>query len=156
MDTGQNAQESIETLLIQQGQLIRGKRPAQMFPKGTLALSLPNRMRRHDNPRGLFHFNPDVLRAETIDALSSRGEENRILLLGPYSKADVEKRVAAGDKLVIVTERVGNIEIRCAAATEGTLPEVLAFFEQTKEPVGKISVGNYPARVGMQALARMT
>lgn len=147
-DTGKCAPESVATLKLQQDQLIRGKRPVQMFPIGTEELKLPVGFERHANERGVFHFNPALINKGDVDSLSLNGKENTFLNLGPYNKEDVLRRTIMGEKLTYVTEfAIDDIEIRCAVVSTGTAKEVLSYFEKTKEPGSRITIGVLPNRV---------
>lgn len=153
LDTGICVPESVETLKIQQSQLMRGKRVAQMFPIGTTELNLPVGFERHVNARGVFHFNPATFSKDLIDALSSIGRENAFLNLGPYSKNEIAHRVAKGEKVTCISEFTpSGVEVRCAAATDKTLPEQAAYFESTKEDGNVILKDVLPVRV----LAQLT
>lgn len=150
MDTGKCAPESPETLRIQQSQLVRGLRNVQMFPVGTIELELPFGFCRYDNARGVFHYNPEKIDAFKIMTLSSLGYENLFLNLGPYNKADIEKRCAAGEGLKFITEYTDDgVEVRCAAGVDSTLEVQYRYFEQTKEPENIIVVGFPPNRVSL-------
>lgn len=143
LDTGKNAQESFETLRAQQAQLIAGRRPAQMFPRGTVELPLPDGFERHENDRGVFHFK--YLTPSLINRLSAEGCENEILLLGPFSKPDIEYRLLLGERVNAITEYTADgHELRSAACTETTMPEQMAYFERTREPGGRIEIGKPP------------
>lgn len=141
-DTGINITESLETLRIQQRQLIAGKRHAQMFPSGFRELPIPPAMERHQNGRGVFHFRPSEIDSATIDRLSAEGRENEMLLLGPFNKTDIAERMAAGEELLTLVELTADgTEVRAAAAVASTLPRQLPYFEETKEdPNNKVAV----------------
>lgn len=141
LDTAQNIPESVKTLLLQQDQLRRGLRPAQMFPKGTEELSLPEQMERIETDRGIFHYNPAQVSRQQILAASARGEENLILGLGPVSKPAAEARAAAtGEPLVVTTERAADgTEIKSAVGTTGTAAAQAAALEAGKSPGSTIS-----------------
>lgn len=145
LDTGLCAPESLGTLVLQQDQLIRGKRPAQMFPGRTLELPLPDGCARYQNERGVYHFRGVPI--EAVMALSAQGRENEILLLGPFSKYDIAARVRDGETLTYITEYVASIELRCAIGTNRTLSEQHDYFDRTKEPTGVIVTGQCPERV---------
>lgn len=148
LDTGICAPESIATLLLQQGQLKRRARAVQMFPRGTSELALPDGFGRHENTRGVFHFAPEAISPSEIDRLSAEGRENEFLLLGPFSKSDLAKRVLDGEQVTCITEYSSDdVEVRCAAGTSGTIVEQREYFEKTKEPNGVIVIGEYPDRV---------
>jgi len=148
LDTGKCAQESLASLLIQQKQLIEGRRDAQMFPIGTKELEVPEGFYRHANFRGVFHYNPKRLTWQQIDWFSSSGSENQILNLGPFNKFDIAQRAMDGEKVTCITEYTfDGIEVRCAAATNKTLEEQLEFFYKTQEPNSLILVGYFPDRV---------
>jgi hypothetical protein len=145
LDTGICAPETPETLLLQQNQLIRRKRPSQMFPRGTSELPLPLGFARYENVRGIYHFGG--IEVETIMDLSGRGRENEILLLGPFSKYDVALRLRDGEKVTYITEYIGSTELRCAIGSDGTIDRQFEYFEKTREPDGVIVVGECPIRV---------
>lgn len=145
LDTRLCAPESLDTLVLQQDQLIRGKRDAQMFPIGTLELPIPSGCERYGNDRGIYHFrNMPVAR---VMELSEQGRENEILLLGPFSKYDVALRIRDGEELTYITEYVASIELRCAIGTSGTIDRQREYFEETKEACGTIVIGKCPERV---------
>ena len=144
-DTGMCAPESFETLKLQQAQLIRGKRDAQMFPCHAVELPLPHGCKRYENNRGVYHFRN--IPVETIKELSERGRENEILLLGPFSKYDIALRLRDGENLTYITEYINSIELRCAVGTNGTIDRQREYFEKTKEPDGVIVIGECPDRV---------
>jgi hypothetical protein len=145
LDTGMCAPESLETLMLQQKQLIRGKRSAQMFPVGTVELDMPSGCERYENDRGVYHFHN--IPVEMVMDLSSRGRENEILLLGPFSKYDIALRVRDGEKVTYVSEYIGHVELRCAIGSDGTVLDQYRYFEKTREPSGIICVGKQPERV---------
>jgi len=116
-----------------------------MFPAGTLELPVPLDCERYANGRGVYHFRN--IAAETIMELSERGRENEILLLGPFSKYDIAMRLKAGEKLTYITEYLSSIELRCAIGTDGTINRQREYFEKTKEPTGRIVIGECPDRV---------
>lgn len=146
MDTGLCVPESDATLMYQRAQLIAGKRDVQMFPLGTPELPIPSDFARHQNARGVFHFRPDAISAETIEALSSEGRENELLNLGPISKPDVANRLLAGESLLCVTEySPDGVEVRSAAGTDKTAAEQRDYFERTKEPGNLITVCGLPS-----------
>lgn len=148
MDTNQNAPESMITLIHQQQDLADGSRDVQMFPNGTEELPLPMGLRRYENERGVFHYWPDRITAEQIEELSSCGKENVFLKLGPYSKADIAARLAKGEKLVFVTEYTPlGVEVRCAAGTDKTFVNQVAYFDATKMAGNIIIAGPPPERV---------
>jgi hypothetical protein len=140
LDTRQNLAESKKTLLAQQQQLVRGQRPAQMFPvdaegKVTNELPLPPEMARVATDRGVFHYNPALIDEATLLKLSQAGRENVPLGLGSQSKADVAARVAQGDPAVTVTERTPDgTEVKASVATLGTAGQTAAELEATKTP----------------------
>jgi len=141
-----NAQESSETLLYQQQQLIDGKRAVQMFPTNTIELSLPEGMQRTANSRGVFHFNPELISETEILLLSIAGRENDFLELGPYSKDDILKRVANGEQAMAVVEYTPDfVEVRAALACTSTVGEQGDFFIRTKAP-GNIVICRTPDR----------
>lgn len=139
MDTGLCFPESRETLLAQQQQLLAGRRPAQMFPVGTDELPLPPDFERHQNDRGIFHFR--YLLPETIDRLSREGRENEILLLGPYSKPEIIRRVSDGESYCCLTEhRPDGVELRTTVGSTSTVREQVAYFRSTMDDEANILV----------------
>lgn len=150
-DTGKCVPESFETLLLQQRQLIHGRRKVQMFPLGTLELPLPPNFGHFENVRGVFHYNANEISSDQIDDASSKGRENEFLNLGPFSKADIAKRAKKGERVTCIIEiNLNGVEIRAAAATDKTIPRQRAYFEATKEPDTLILVGVLPDRVRSQ------
>lgn len=141
LDTDKNVPESDKTLFLQQDQLMRGLRPAQMFPNGTEELGLPENMQRVQTPRGVFHYNPSQITAEQIKAASAAGEENLILGLGPISKPAAEARAAkTGEPLVVTTERAADgTEIKSAVGTTGTAAAQAAALNASKSPGSTVS-----------------
>lgn len=133
-DTGLNIPERLETLLIQQRQLVEGRRVVQMFPSGCRELPLPDGLERHANAKGVFHFRPDSIEPSTIDRLTAASRENEMLLLGPFNKADILAIVTAGEPLVVLVEQTPDgTEVRAAAAVPRTLPDQIAYFRQTMD-----------------------
>jgi hypothetical protein len=148
LDTGKCVPESMETLLLQQKQLVEGRRPAQMFPKGTPELPLPKGFARFENFRGVFHYDVRKIYAVEIDKLSMAGRENTFLMLGPYSKPEIDMMVANGDRYACVTEMTPEgIELRSAMGTDKTINEQRMYFERTKEPGNIVAVDALPERV---------
>jgi|SRR6516162_4074280 len=146
IDTGMNAQESSETLLYQQQQLIDGKRAVQMFPTNTIELSLPEGMQRTANSRGVFHFNPELISETEILLLSIAGRENDFLELGPYSKDDILKRVANGEQVMALIEYTPEwVEVRAVLACTSTVAEQFDYLHRTKAP-GNIVINAVPDR----------
>lgn len=146
-DTGKCVPESKETLLIQQRQLMFGKRDVQMFPIGTKELKLPKGFKRFENSRGVFHFNGDKITKEEINSLSQRGMENLFLNLGPFDKQEILNRLNAGEALVFLTEYTKDgVEVRSVAGTNMTVQHQYEYFERTKEP-DNIIVAEPPKRV---------
>jgi hypothetical protein len=155
MDTGLCVPETAATLALQQAQLVAGKRDVQMFPLGTTELPLPNRMRRFQNSRGVFHYRPEAIFAGTIAALSGEGRENEFLMLGSISKSEVAKRILAGESLLCVTEYAPDgVEVRSAAGTDRTVAEQREYFERTKELGNLIVISSLPSVVSAR-LAEM-
>jgi hypothetical protein len=151
IDTGVCVPESRETLALQQRQLVLGKRNSQMFPVGTIELSLPDECDRYENSRGVYHFRN--ISVEKIKELSEQGRENEILLLGPFSKFDIALRLRQGEILTYITEYISSIELRCAIGTNETIDEQRQYFEQTKESDGVIVIGECPSRVRWRLVA---
>lgn len=135
LDTGKNVPESKQTLIAQQEQLLAGRRPAQMFPVGTEELPLPDGLKRVETPRGVFHFNPQIVTEDDILTASKAGRENDVLAMGPVSKADTDARAGAGEPRVAVTERTPEgAEVKTVSATAGTAPTIAASLESSKTP----------------------
>ena len=148
LDTGQNIPEGVQTLRIQQQQLLDGTRHTQMFPKGTKELPLPHGIARFENRRGVFHYNPKVLTPDVIDTFSSLGRENELLGLGPYSKPEIMARVANGEKPVVITEHTSDgIEVRSVAGTDKTAVHQLAYLERTKGNPSNTITFDIPSRL---------
>lgn len=140
-DTGLNAPETTETLLAQQQQLVQRKRLAQMFPIGTPELPLLDGFARVATPRGVFHYDPEIISAELIESISYGERENELLSLGPYNKHDVQGLMALGEILLVLTElTTGGIEVKAAVGTKSTIPEQIVVFERDKLPGSSIRV----------------
>jgi hypothetical protein len=149
MDTGCCVPETAATLAVQQAQLVAGKRDVQMFPIGTAELPVPFGFQRHQSTRGIFHFRPDTISAEMIEARSSEGRENEFLMLGPHSKPDVARRICAGERSLTVTEYTpAGVELRSAAGTDKTVNAQLDYFERTKEAGNVIVVDDLASVIG--------
>ena len=147
-DTGFNVPESKDTLLLQQKRLLSGKRAVQMFPTGTTELELPDGMWRITNHRGVFHYNPEKITPEDILYLSDRGHENEFLELGPYSKPEIQQRVALGEVPSVVIECTPTgVEVRTALGTTHTMNRQKDYFERTKEQGNQVYCGSWPQRV---------
>jgi hypothetical protein len=142
LDTNKNVPESFKTLYLQQDQLLRGLRPAQMFPAGSQELPLPRGMERLETKRGVFHFNPGQIRADALARLSAEGRENEVLGLGPVSKPEVEARArATGEPVVSITERAPDgTEVKTAVGTAGTAATQVAALERSKTPGNTVAV----------------
>ena len=147
--------ESPDTLDLQQQALQSGNRVAQMFPNGTDELPVPDGMNRVDTPDGPVHYNPNRISANEIIRLSGMGRQNDFLGLGPYSKDQVLKRVAAGETPVAVVERDRNgTEVRAAIGTTKTAPEQIAAMNRDKLPGSTIRVED-PVSVANGRMARV-
>ena len=135
VDTGLNKQENPATLKAQHDQVMRGHKPAMMFPKGTREVLKSGGLAKTMTDRGTFHYNPRAIDAASIAHASRGGRENEVLGLGPYSKADIAKRIRAGEKPVAIVERKPDgTEVKAAVGTDKTAPHQLAHFEKTKTP----------------------
>lgn len=134
--------ETETTLKLQQKALVEGRRACQMFPTGTKELPLPDGMERIKTERGVFHFNPDEMDAVSIVAASNSGEENLVLGLGPYSKAEIMKLAANGEKVVCVVERTQGhpCEVLTALTVERFVDEVKEIMEAHAAPEHFVSV----------------
>lgn len=149
-DTGRNVPEFIETLLHQQNELMTGERFVQMFPAGTPELPKLIGTARYVNDRGVFHYWPHKISEDLIEYHSSRGCENLILRLGPYSKGQIAERLKQhpDETLVFITEYSPiGVEVRSACGTNITAEEQRIYFETTKTPGNTIIVGDPPQRV---------
>lgn len=154
IDTGICAPESAATLILQQRQMAHGTRDVQMFPAGTPELPVPPGCVRYANHRGVYHFRPSQISLDDIKRLSREGRENEFLKLGPFSKSDIARRALAGERVTCITEySADGIELRCAAATDGTMATQRDYFESTKEPGSRIVIGEYPERVRLAGRA---
>lgn len=119
-----------------------------MFPRGTRELGLPEGMRRLETPRGVFHFNPELITEEEILRVSAEERENEILELGPFSKREILARVERGERLMLISEyTMKGVEVRSAVGTEKTIEEQHSYFERTKGEEGFIVMGVVPERV---------
>ncbi len=120
-DTGLNVPESPATQAAQQQSVAEGRRAAAMFPSGSQEPALPQGMMRTVTPRGVFHYDPAQTTPQNIRNLSRMGRENELLGLGPVSKDDAAKRIAAGEQPVVVTERTPDgTEVKAAVGTPST------------------------------------
>lgn len=147
-DTWQNIPESVATLLHQQNEMLSGERTVQMFPNGTRELPMLKGCERYVNKRGIFHYWPHKISEDAIEHLSSHGKENLFLRLGPYSKADVAKRLENGESLVFITEYSPmGTEVRSAVGTNETISAQRKYFEETVSEGNHIVVGEPPERV---------
>lgn len=135
-DTGLNTQEDPRDLDEQQWQLLRGERPAMLYPKGTPERPVPPGMRFVETDAGVVHFNPDLIDKQTVEYLSAQGRENEFLGLGPFNKEDVLKRSAkTGEPLVAVTETTPTgATTRAAVGTTGTAPVQQAELQKVATP----------------------
>lgn len=120
-----------------------------MFPTGTEELPLPEGCDRIETCRGVFHYRQGVIEAQRIGNLSTLGRENEFLMLGPYSKYDVALRAKAGEPILFITEYLGEVELRSACGVPTTIATQWRYFDRTKEPDGRIEIGEPPARVAM-------
>lgn len=124
--------ETKETLHIQQLQLIRGKRRAQLFPLGTPELGLPKRMERFVTRDGICHYDPDRLFEQEIMEVIDRRAWNLILNLGPTSKNDVYQ-LDPNPQFAIVERTPGGTEVRAAITCRETFSKQWKYFISTKE-----------------------
>lgn len=133
--------ETHETLVRQQAQLILEKRMAQMFPLGTPELPLPEGMCCFHADHGVFHYNPKLVSRADLETAIVLRQENLILNLGLYSKAEVINHCAPGDPEQCIVERYPDgVELRCTVTCAFTLPEQMHYFESTKEPDTTITI----------------
>lgn len=147
-DTGRNVAESLETLRRQQSALKRGHRAVQMFPVGTPELPLPDGLYRIENHRGVFHYNPQKITAQSILKLSAQERENELLGLGPFSKREIVERVMAGERALTVMEIAPDgTEIKSAVGTTTTAAAQAEYLEKTREPENEIIFVQFPPRV---------
>lgn len=140
-DTGLNLPETEATLRLQQEQLLKGKRLAQMFPLNTEEIDLPAGYMCLETGRGAFHFNPEVISAGAIKFLSDMERENILLGLGPYNKADILKMVQEGEKPLAITERTPEgVEVKAAIGTKRSSALQIEAFEKYKLEGSKVSI----------------
>lgn len=134
--------ESIHTLVAQQKQLLDGHRVAQLYPKGHPELRLPKGLSRAKMPNGdVFHYHPAKITKELLIHASKTGQENKVLGLGPVTKHDAVRRVAAGEHPVAVVERNGlGHEVRAAAGTHATAPAQVRALNARKSPGHHVSI----------------
>lgn len=142
VDTGQNVQESADTISAQIAQIGTGGRKAVMFPKGTAApTGLPPGLKKTKNARGSFIFDPRLTSVKEINALSKAGRENELLGLGPVAKNEAIARAMQGEQPVVVTERMPDgTEVKAAVGTDGTAPQQVQALEQGKTPGNVVAV----------------
>src|SRR5690606_10019239 len=92
-------------------------------------------------PRGIFHFDPAKIDADTIREASAAGRENELLGLGSIPKAEIMRREAAGEKPVAIVERTADgTEVRAAAGTEQTAQQQLAEMEKGKSKGNTVAI----------------
>ncbi len=140
LDTGKNAPETQATLDAQVKQLTSGQRKVMMFPRGTTPPERPIGVGMVQTARGEFWYDPDQIDSEDIKKASADGKENELLGLGPYSKPEIDARVAQGEKPVAVVERdQDGTELRTAYGTEQTAPEQIKAMEADKAPGATIA-----------------
>ncbi len=140
-DVGQNVPEAPATLAAQQGELEQGKRPAVLYPKGTIAPDVPEGMKQARIKEGVVHFDPDQLQRKDVFAASKNNTLNDLLGLGPVNKDQVAASAAQGNPLVAVTERQPDgTSTKEAVGTTGTAPEQVAALEANKQPGNTVGV----------------
>ncbi len=125
-DTGRNVPESKATLEEQVKAVKERRQRAVMYPAGTSELPLPEGLQRIQTARGVFHYDPAQTTAEEIESASNAQEENRVLGLGPASKAQVVAQAMRGEPMAAVVERTpGGVEVKAAVATPSTAPAAM-------------------------------
>lgn len=149
LDTGKNTPEAEATVHAQIKDLVDGKRAVVMFPRGTKPPERPAGIGLIDNARGTFWYDPDKIDSDEIKAKSAEGRENELLGLGPYSKPEIDARVAQGEKPVTVVERAPDgTELKAAYGTEQTAPEQIAAIEKDKAPGSTVAVEPIEKTIG--------
>lgn len=131
----QTIPESLDTLMLQQQQLIDGQRKVQMFPIGTPELPLPRGLQRLETPAGILHYNPSKISFEELQHLIEAERENEFLGLGPHNKQAIHDRIQKGEQPFALVERnPEGIEARAALGTHSTLPEQWEAMNAEKSP----------------------
>jgi hypothetical protein len=154
-DTGQNVPEREETLRAQQRALLEGRQRAQMFPAGTSELELPEGMQRVETPRGVFHFDPRTTSADEIRRASEARRENKVLGLGPASKADVAERVRQGEPVAAMVETdPRGAEVKAALVTPSTVRDTREEMEARRAPESRVELQPVQKVVSARASAR--
>lgn len=143
-DAGKTMPESARVLHLQRQALLAGKRKAMLFPKGGGKESVvPPGMERMDTPDGVIHYNPAMVSEREIAQAVKNKRLNEVLGLGPYSKGDVVKRVAKGEKPVAVVARDPHgVEAAAALGTAGTAPEQLPHIAAQMPAAGSVGLEN--------------
>jgi hypothetical protein len=138
-DTGKNKPERPEDLQAQQRHLLAVDRAVQMFPLGTREFPLPDGLQRVETPRGVFHFDPRQMTADEILSASRAGRENELLGLGPFDKAEIQKRAVAGEPVAVLAERgPAGEELRGALVVPSTVEETTAAMEAGKSEGSRV------------------
>lgn len=138
--------ESLATLLHQQFQLENGKRPVMVFPieeYGNIRerLPLPKGMDYFICSYGIFHFNPNWINPETIIEALKMDTIGQWLLLGPYSKADIQAMIDDGEQECAIVERTPmEVEVRAAWSCERVAGKVFSYFFETRDPGNAITI----------------
>jgi hypothetical protein len=145
-DTGQNIPEAPATLAAQARAVAEGRQRAIMVPRGTQEPALPRGFARVETPRGVFHYDPAQIDADTITAASEAGRENEVLGLGPVAKADVLARARfTGEPVAAVVERQPDgVEVKAAVATPSTAPAALRELNARAAPENRVQVESVP------------
>jgi hypothetical protein len=90
-------------------------------------------MQTTETPHGTIAYDPAQTNAVAIQKLVQSGRLNKLLDLGPVTKAEATAREQAGERPVAVTERTPEgLEVKAAAGTGGTAASQVAALERTK------------------------
>lgn len=145
--------ERTATLVLQQAQLLTGRRVAQMFPLGTPELPLPEGLVRLVTTEGVFHYWPkyEYLVLNAIEA----NQLNMILMLGPYNKEHVLRRIKRDEAPLCIVERIQGVELRCTITSRATIEAQMTYFDATKEPNSEVAV-ELPGYVLMERTMAIT
>jgi len=155
-DQGATIPECKRTLALQVQQLMAGLRPAMLFPRTVdgidRSVPLPNRMGSVTTDDGLFYFDPALISTADIVKAAELGTLNTVLMMGPYSKADIAGRVIAGELPLAVTECDPNgVEVKTAWGTHMTAPVQVEAMEASKTPGHDVFITS-PAHIVMLRL----
>ena len=151
-DHGKTVPESPRTLELQRQMLMQGKRKAMLYTPGTPIPPPIHGIVGVRTPQGVIHYNPNLISHEEVVHAAQNNRLNEILGLGPYSKRDVEEKVAAGEPLLAVVSRdhIGH-EAVAAAGTPSTAHEQLAALHEHVPEGGSVSVEPFDHVVSQRA-----